>query len=69
MFESLDFVYMPSRDAAGDVEFFTSTLGARLVFAVEGMGTRVAMVELTDAAASATNDTQGERRGRGRRRV
>ena len=48
MFESLDFVYMPSRDAAGDVEFFTSTLGARLVFAVEGMGTRVAMVELTD---------------------
>ena len=48
MFESLDFVYMPSRDAAGDVKFFTSTLGARLVFAVEGMGTRVAMVELTD---------------------
>ena len=48
MFESLDFVYMPSRDAASDVEFFTSTLGARLVFAVEGMGTRVAMVELTD---------------------
>jgi len=48
VFESLDFVYMPSRDAAGDVKFFTSTLGARLVFAVEGMGTRVAMVELTD---------------------
>ncbi len=48
MFEQLDYVYMPSRDAAGDVEFFTSTLGARLVFAVEGMGTRVAMVELTD---------------------
>jgi len=39
---------MPSRDAASDVEYFTRTLGARLVFAVEGMGTRVAMVELTD---------------------
>ena len=48
MFEQLDFVYMPSRDAATDVEFFTGTLGARLVFAVAGMGTRVAMLELTD---------------------
>ena len=48
MFEQLDFVYMPSRDAAKDVEFFTGTLGARLVFAVAGMGTRVAMLELTD---------------------
>ena len=48
MFEQLDYVYMPSRDAASDVEFFTGTLGARLLFAVEGMGTRVAMVELTD---------------------
>ena len=38
---------MPSRDAARDVEFFTDVLGARLVFAVAGMGTRVAMVELT----------------------
>jgi len=48
VFESLDFVYMPSRDAAGDVQYFTQTLGARLVFAVAGMGTRVAMVELTE---------------------
>jgi hypothetical protein len=48
VFQQLDFVYMPSRDAAKDLEYFTSTLGARLVFAVEGMGTRVAMVELTD---------------------
>lgn len=39
---------MPSRDVAADVRWFTDVLGARLVFAVEGMGTRVAMVQLTD---------------------
>ena len=50
MFEELDFVYMPSRDAAGDVSYFTDVLGAHLVFAVEGMGTRVAMVELTEGS-------------------
>jgi catechol 2,3-dioxygenase-like lactoylglutathione lyase family enzyme len=48
-FESLDFVYMPSKDVAADVEYFTAVLGGKLVFAVEGMGTRVAMVELTEA--------------------
>lgn len=48
MFEQLDFVYMPSRDAASDAAYFTEVLGGRLVFAVAGMGTRVAMVELTD---------------------
>jgi hypothetical protein len=47
MFEQLDFIYMPSRDAAADVRYFTEVLGARLTFAVEGMGTRVAMLELT----------------------
>lgn len=47
MFEQLDFVYMPSRDAAADVAYFTGVLGAELLFAVEGMGTRVAMLELT----------------------
>ena len=48
-FQSLDFVYMPSRDVAADMAYFTDVLGGRLVFAVEGMGTRVAMVELTEA--------------------
>jgi hypothetical protein len=48
MFGPLDFVYMPSRDAAADARYFTETLGGALVFAVEGMGTRVAMVRLTD---------------------
>jgi hypothetical protein len=47
MFEQLDYVYMPSRDVAADVGYFTDTLGAKLVFAIEAMGTRVAMVELT----------------------
>ena len=47
--QGLDFVYMPSRDVAADMAYFTDVLGGRLVFAVEGMGTRVAMVELTEA--------------------
>jgi hypothetical protein len=46
-FEALDFVYMPSRDAAADARYFTDSLGAELIFAVEGMGTRVAMLALT----------------------
>jgi hypothetical protein len=49
-FLALDFVYMPSRDAAADLAHFTDVLGARAVFAVEGMGTRVAMVELSPSA-------------------
>jgi hypothetical protein len=47
-FEQLDFVYMPTRDPAADMEYFTGVLGGRLVFAVEGMGAKVAMVELSD---------------------
>lgn len=48
LFEQLDFIYMPSGDVAADVRYFTEVLGARLTFAVEGMGTRVAMVELAE---------------------
>ena len=47
-FERLDFLYTPSRDVAADLAFFTQTLGARVVFAIEGMETRVAAVELAD---------------------
>jgi len=47
MFEQLDYVYMPSRDVAADVTWFTEVLGGRLIFAIEAMGTRVAMIELT----------------------
>jgi hypothetical protein len=47
-FEQLDYIYMPSRDVAADVRHFTDVLGAELVFAIDGMGTRVAMLALTD---------------------
>ena len=47
MFEQLEYLYMPSRDVAADVTWFTEVLGGRLVFAIDSMGTRVAMVELT----------------------
>ena len=47
MFEQLDYVYMPSRDVEADVAWFTDVLAGRLVFAIEAMGTKVAMIELT----------------------
>ena len=46
-FEALDFVYMPSRDVARDLAYFTDVLGAEPVFAIEAFGTRVAQVKLT----------------------
>ena len=49
-FESLDFIYMPSRDVAADLRYFTDILGAERVFAIDSVGTRVAMVKLTDSA-------------------
>ena len=47
MFEHLDYVYMPSADVARDLAYFRDVLGGRVVFAIQGMGTRVAMIELT----------------------
>ena len=49
-FEQLDFVYWPSRDVGADIAWFERILGAEVIFAIDGMGTRVAMVELTDGA-------------------
>jgi len=49
VFEQLDYLYTPSSDVAADVAYFTDVLGARLVFAIDSMGTRVAMVEVTEA--------------------
>ena len=46
-FAALDFLYMPSRNVAADVEHFTTALGAELVFAIEQFDTRVAMVRLS----------------------
>jgi hypothetical protein len=50
MFDQLDFLYLPSRDVALDVQHFTAGLGAELVFAIEAFGTRVAMVRLHAAS-------------------
>jgi hypothetical protein len=47
-FQSLDYLYTPSSDVARDATWLTDVVGARLVFAIEAMGTRVAMLELTD---------------------
>jgi hypothetical protein len=49
-FESLDFVYHPSRDVKRDLAYFTQVLGGRLRFAVEGMGARVAALELAPSS-------------------
>jgi hypothetical protein len=48
-FEALDFLYMPSADVAADVEHFTGALGAELGFAIQAVGSRVAMVRLSAA--------------------
>ena len=62
-FESLDFVYTPSRDVAADLADFTAVLGGRLVFAIEDGGIRVAMVELPSGppAVLLTDHVEGER--------
>jgi hypothetical protein len=46
MFQSLDFIYMPSPDAAADARHFEDALGAEHVFSIEAFETRVAMVSL-----------------------
>jgi hypothetical protein len=47
LFDSLDFLYTPSSDVASDAKYFAEVLGGRIVFAVEGMGAGVAMIELS----------------------
>jgi hypothetical protein len=44
--ERLDYIYMPSRDVPADVRYYRDTLGGTLVFAIDAMGIRVAMLEL-----------------------
>ena len=48
IFEALDFIYSPAADVAAEVEEFEQKLGARVVFAIDAMETRVAMVELAE---------------------
>lgn len=47
-FLTLDFLYTPSSDVARDRTYWVDVLGARPVFAVEGMGARVAAVAPTE---------------------
>ena len=62
-FLQLDYLYTPSSDVAADARYFTDVLGGRLAFAVEGMGARVAMVELTDGPPHVllTDHLEGDR--------
>ena len=62
-FQQLDFLYTPSRDVAEDLAYFRDVLGGRVVFAVEGMGTRVAAVELAPASPLVllTDHVEGDR--------
>ncbi len=45
--ESLDVLYLPSRNAEADLTFYRDVLGARVIFAIEAMGTRVAEVAIS----------------------
>jgi hypothetical protein len=46
LIEQLDFIYMPTTDAARDLGFYRDVLRAEIVFAIEAFGTRVAQVDL-----------------------
>ena len=46
-FESLDFLYMPSRDVPGDLAFYVDVLEGDVAFAIEAFGARVAQVRLS----------------------
>jgi len=60
---SLDYLYTPSRDVPADAAYFVEVLGAELVFAIEAMGTKVAMLRLGEAAPAIllTDHLDGER--------
>jgi glyoxalase/bleomycin resistance protein/dioxygenase superfamily protein len=48
LFDRLDFIYSPSADVDADAKYFEEILGARIVFKVDAMGARVAMIELAE---------------------
>jgi hypothetical protein len=59
----LDFLYTPSRDVAGDMAEFVDAFEARVVFAIEDSGTRVAMLEMSKSPPRIllTDHVDGER--------
>jgi hypothetical protein len=62
-FEQLDFLYTPSDDVARDMKYFTGVLGGTLLFTVEGMGARAALIKLTETPPHIllTDHLEGER--------
>ena len=62
-FEQLDFIYTPSDDVARDMKYFTDVLGGTLLFSVEGMGARAALIKLTEQPPHVllTDHLDGER--------
>ena len=59
---SLDYLYTPSQDVAADAAYFVDVLGGDLVFAIEAMDTRVAMVRLgAGPAILLTDHLDGDR--------
>jgi hypothetical protein len=62
-FLQLEFLYTPSQNVARDAQLFVDLLGANLAFAVEGMGARVAMLQLTEEPPHIllTDHLEGER--------
>ncbi len=62
-FEQLDFIYTPSSDVARDMRYFTDVLGGTLLFSIEGMGARAALVKLMDSPPHVllTDHLEGER--------
>jgi hypothetical protein len=63
LFQSLDFLYIPTREVASDAADLTGVLGGRLVFAVEDGNIRVAMIALTPDPPHllVTDHLEGER--------
>ena len=62
-FERLDFLYVPSSDVVADLAYFSDVLGGRVVFAIEGLGAKVAAVELAEGPPLVllTDHLDGER--------
>jgi len=59
---SLDYLYTPTDDVAGDLRYFVDVLGASFGFAIEDGGVRVAMVELGGPPAILLTDhLEGDR--------
>ena len=59
---SLDFLYTPSADVAGDLRYLVDVLGAEEVFAIEDGGIRVGMVSFgAPPAILLTDHLEGDR--------